>query len=193
MNARSSENRLPRPTRRTPRDGVALRAIRTSVVAVLFLAPACRKAPVDGGACKPSERGALVCNAKDAALECRDGTWPPVPCRGPGGCVPAKQDDPRGPSAVAMCDESVAKEGDPCAKRDRNADADHACSVERDRTLVCDAGKWVLGRPCRGPKGCSVGLDCDVILAAAGDPCDTRDVIRNACTVDRKALLECKE
>jgi hypothetical protein len=161
---------------------------------VLFPLPGCKKPPppVAGGACKPSDHGAVVCPAPDSALECRDGTWTAVPCRGPGGCRASTQTDPRGPSQTASCDDSIAKEGEPCVRKARNEHEDQACAVEKDRSLVCDAGRWVLGRRCRGPKGCSGSyFDCDTTIAVEGEPCYTQAAGSHACGVDRKTRLEC--
>ncbi len=170
--------------------------MRLALLFVLLLVDGigCKKPPVEGASCKPSERGSIVCSSKASALQCRDAKWISIACRGSRGCVARVQQDPQGPAQIADCDESVAVEGQPCLPPADDADREHACSLEKDRTLVCQDGRWALGRRCRGARGCRLeGLQkCDVIVSAAGEPCSTRDPITNACSADRRSLLECK-
>ena len=62
-------------------------------MAVATMALGCKQQPpVEGAACKPSQRFDIVCASKEAALECRDGKWRAVPCLGPMGCVDLNSD-----------------------------------------------------------------------------------------------------
>ena len=74
-------------------------------------------------------------------------------------------------------------------------DKDQACAVDGSSTLVCENGRWMSARPCRGPKGCKPGdpPECDTSLAKAGDPCITYPRTLGACSADRKSILECTD
>ncbi len=143
----------------------------------------CDEAPKPGGKCLMSQEKQLVaCHGPGAALLCQNIRLSEVPCRGPKGCS----------GAAPVCDESVAKEGDPCTT---DGAKETACSSDMKSTLVCRDGRFAVGRACRGPKGCMPTFDvpdCDQTLAEAGDPC-LHVSGPTACSVDRKALLECKE
>ncbi len=114
-------------------------------------------------------------------LVCVDGTWSPVACAGPKGCVAGAR--------FVDCDESLARVGDPCG-----ADAvdNVACSTDGRAMLRCDGKAWAEHRVCRGPKSCTKTdrfVDCDDSLAEVGDPCD--EGLRT-CSVDGTKLLLCK-
>lgn len=126
--------------------------------------------------------GAKVC-AEGGALVCREGRWLAVPCRGPGGCKES-----------GRCDQDLAQEGDPCLETSASASEDHACSTDRKTTLTCREGRFVAGRPCRGPKGCSSAtVKCDQTVAESGDACDKGSASFGACSVDGRSLLKCED
>ncbi|HZO16401.1 MAG TPA: hypothetical protein VFB62_24170 [Polyangiaceae bacterium] len=159
------------------------------VFSIALAAIACDETPKPGGQCQMAQEGDLLgCESASAALRCRDLRLEPVGCKGPKGCTPAGD---RG----ANCDRSVAGEGDVCWE---TADEEIACTSDA-RTLRCAGGRFAAVRSCRGPKGCNaLGADykgerCDQSVAKAGDPCERSGFWKEACSVDRKTILDCRE
>ena len=69
----------------------------------------------------------------------------------------------------------------------------YVCDDE-SRALECRQGRW-RAIPCKGALGCSEvngNIRCDVSGNAAGDACAASAEGRAQCSVDRKALLECR-
>ena len=62
--------------------------------------------------------------------------------------------------------------------------------------LVCVNGAYAE-LPCRGPQGCfqdaTKKIQCDDSVANDGDPCLTQDNSSDACTVDKKEMVECTD
>ncbi|MEO8874355.1 MAG: hypothetical protein ABI461_02110 [Polyangiaceae bacterium] len=131
----------------------------------------------------------VACAAdKKAALECHDNKFTVgSTCKGPKGCTIA--DD------KISCDNDTADENDPC-----HFDDDYACTTDKQLVLRCKDKKMLPYNACRGPNGCvikeeplehKIEFDCDDSIAQIGDSCDTDT--EEACSVDKKALLICKD
>jgi hypothetical protein len=115
------------------------------------------------------------------ALVCESGAWTEVPCGGVAGC------EPRG--GISDCDDTIAAEGDACP---REPPVDYACTTDRAKALVCEAGRFTLWRQCRGPEACQVSgriVHCDTTLGEPGDPCAQAGTY--ACSSDKTLLLTC--
>lgn len=87
-----------------------------------------------GGAC--SQTG-FVCEGKGAALECIDGVWVSLPCRGALGC--------RREGDVVRCDMSANQEGDGCAS---SANGRGMCTQDGSAVLECREGTLLKTRTC---------------------------------------------
>ena len=131
-------------------------------------------------ACTTDRRGVVMCG-EDRRFA------PYASCRGPRGC--ALED------ARVACDDSVADEGDLCARV-----GEVACSLDHGQALVCRpspgitvaAGAFAAAYACPGGKGCVVrdgALECDGSPAQAGDACEYPGEI--ACTPEREAAVKC--
>ena len=110
-----------------------------------------------GGSCKPGES---TCLDKGKAVACQGGKFAEVACAGPLGCNKLQDH--------AICDDSVANEGDACMA---DADDEYACTPDKKRALLCKGGKFALHLECRGKGGCSLlgrSVSCDTSAYAAG-------------------------
>jgi len=143
---------------------------------VLCVAASCK--PGVGSSC---EKGEARCLDGQRALTCQAGKFIETPCRGPHGCALGE----RGTS----CDFSANKPGDPCSSDDEGA----ATCADQRSMLACHGG--IYGAvPCRGARGCELvdgRAACDTSLAEPNDAC--RDEGTKACTVDKSAVLVCKD
>jgi hypothetical protein len=105
-----------------------------------------------------------------------------MPCKGVAGC------STRGD--VAECDDTIAAAGDACP---RDPPVDYACTPDRAQALVCDAGRFVLWRWCRGPDRCQIeggrNVRCDTTLGEPSDPCG--QAWTYSCSADRALVLAC--
>jgi hypothetical protein len=97
-----------------------------------LLLPAC--GPTAGEDC---QGGGYVCTSDKEALECRDGQWRALPCKGPLGC---SEDD-----GTIRCDLSGSVEGDPCAL---SAEGRGLCTADAKAVLECRMGSLVQVREC---------------------------------------------
>ncbi len=135
-----------------------------------------------GDVCSTDDEGAAVCLGAKQMLACHGGAYQKVACRGPGGC--------RTEEGRALCDTSVAEPGDGCKDK-----GNKACTPDGKRLLACTDGKMVELYPCRGDDGCQANpggkLDCDLSVAAVGDPCDKRVEGQVACSEDRHGIVKC--
>lgn len=146
---------------------------------------------------KCTSEGKAQCTSATAALLCRGGTLVDLPCRGKSGCTRVEP---------AICDDDVAIAGDDCVEPAAASDQNLACTADGTTLLVCKGGKFAVAAKCRGKDACKATSDvskkgrtttvhtdvaCDDTVMEAGDPCLTSG--RHACSVDRKALLECKD
>ncbi len=136
-----------------------------------------------GDACSTDEEGAAICPNKDGMLACHGGQYTLIPCRGTSGCV---NGDGR-----ALCDTSIAQQGDVC--RDENT---KACADDRSQVLICKQHTMQRYYVCRGSNGCTSNagkLSCDTSLAKEGDACDKKlEGQAFSCTPDASAILVCK-
>lgn len=147
------------------------------VVAALVLValPACKK-PKAGDTCTGNTAS---CTDPTSALMCSSGTLKALACRGANGCKTANN--------MVTCDNSVAQANDAC-----DEEKDVACQVDKKAALECKGGVFVLGEPCRGPKGCAVNGDkiqCDHDVADVDDACHFEG--NYACSADGKVALRC--
>jgi len=150
-----------------------------AVGVVSLLTAACSGKKKAGSPCKGSES---TCVDKKTAIACRGGTFSEVACAGPAGC--SKYQD------HANCDTSVANAGDPCL----GEDDEYACSLDKKRVLVCKGTRFEPHLECRGKAGCNIlghAFSCDTSTAEKGDTCKTPGA--NACSVDAKQLLVCRD
>lgn len=102
-----------------------------SLVATLFLAGC---GPSAGDDC---EGGGYVCDSETQALECRQGQWRALPCRGSLGCSEVEN--------KIRCDVSANGAGDACAA---SAEGRAQCSVDGKKLLECRMGILVETMTC---------------------------------------------
>lgn len=153
-------------------------AFVSSLFIVSLLLAACGKRA--GGSCKPGES---TCLDKGKALACQGGKFAEVACTGPLGCNKLQDH--------AICDDSVANEGDGCMA---DADDEYACTPDKKRALLCKGGRFALHLECRGKGGCSLlgrSVSCDTSIAEQGDPCKVQG--SQACTGDQKRMVICRD
>jgi hypothetical protein len=112
----------------------------------LALVLACGRKPGD----RCTARAASFCRDRSTATTCVDDRWQDVPCRGPGGCVPALHE-----AMPPDCDRSLALVGDPCPASLYGIDTMHACSLDRTEVLACDGTRYEPLAACDGPLGCA--------------------------------------
>jgi hypothetical protein len=126
---------------------------------------------------------------KTTALTCREGKFVvEETCKGAGGCALRKDG--------LTCDNDISDPGDPC-----HAVGDYACTTDKKLALTCSDGHVMVPlNSCKGAKGCRVvehadekktEFLCDDAVADALDPCDEDG--EEACAMDRKGLLKCKD
>jgi hypothetical protein len=106
-------------------------------------------------ACGPSagddcEGGGYVCSDETQALECRDGTWRALPCKGPLGC--SDLDD------SIRCDMSANTAGDACAL---SAEGRGLCTADGKALLECRMGVLVQVRECSACSTSSTRVICE--------------------------------
>lgn len=131
----------------------------------------------------PDDEGDPGCSSdKKAMLKCVNKHWKKQnDCTGQHGCVSNANG--------ATCDMGTSNEGSSCSA---DNEGNVACSPDKKSELVCKGGKMVQMSLCKGMHGCrQMGekIDCDNSLADEGDTCDGDD---HACSMDKKAVLECK-
>ena len=138
-----------------------------------------------GTRCAASEENEAGCTAdRKAMVRCSLGELRPVGCEGPSGCTELA-------NGKISCDGSVGAIGGSCGFDGP------ACDKDGKTSLLCKGEKLVKDADCRGPGGCkafmegdSWRVECDRSLATVGDTCPGDGA---ACSVDRKAFLECKD
>lgn len=160
-------------------------SVATVALALLAFAGApsgCKllKKPEPGQPCpKPDQ---YVCTSATAALYCNAGTYMALPCEGPKGCS--------GIGAAARCDDDLASVGEACVTS--VAGSNYSCSKDLKTELMCQADKFVLDRPCKGPTACQVksnAIYCDDSVADVGDPCTMG---KYSCSSDHLTELGCQ-
>src|SRR5260370_12978430 len=108
--------------------------ILAGTAASLVLFVACGGAHVVGGSCNSP---GLVCQEASAALECHDGRWALLPCRGPAGCMTS--------GSEILCDVSANGVGDGCALAQESRGM---CSIDGHATLECRDSVLVKTNTC---------------------------------------------
>lgn len=104
-----------------------------SILVSAFLFGAC--GGVDAGdSCNTS---GFACRDDQTALECANGTWRAIPCRGPGGCEVQ--------SNRVTCDVTRNQGGDACATVN---EGQGICHPNGSATLECRNGVFVQTRTC---------------------------------------------
>ena len=130
-------------------------------------------------------KGSAACLDEKVALSCQGDKYIESPCKGPKGCAVV--------GAMVKCDVSGNASGDPCADDD---DGNGACAPGGKSQVVCRSGKYAI-EPCRGPDACTEdanSVTCDVSVAELGETCHGMKAgSDNACSVDGKNLLTCKD
>jgi hypothetical protein len=148
----------------------------SALLALVVVASACKKH--EGGACKSSEQ---VCADKEHALVCRSGQFVTVACPGPLACSRFEN--------RVNCDTTMGNVGDNCM----GEDDEYACSSDKKQVVVCKKGKFESYLQCRGATGCAMDgkiPNCDVSVAAKGDPCQKPETF--ACAADAQQMLICR-
>ena len=149
------------------------------VAAVLVLGVGCACKTKAGDSCTS---GQAACLDDKTSLACQDGKFIATPCKGAKGCKVI--------GATVECDISGNAAGDVCSKDD---EGNTSCTTDGKQQIECKGGKFVV-HPCRGPDGCKqtgIMANCDVSIAQVGDACEGATG-GYACSVDKKALLKCK-
>jgi hypothetical protein len=156
--------------------------------AILVVLPQCKGLkPAPGGKCVSN--GKYQCSDSTSALLCQAGVYVALPCKGPKGCS--------GVGNNSSCDDDFGNEGETCTM---GVGGDNlACSVEKNKELICTQGKWTIARTCKGPKHCAVKhigiteeLECDDSFGDVGDLCRVEAGDNNyGCSVDKKTEVEC--
>ncbi|HEY6557455.1 MAG TPA: hypothetical protein VI072_09280 [Polyangiaceae bacterium] len=136
-----------------------------------------------GDPCSSADEGAASCVSPERMVVCREGKYRFIDCRGAQGCA--------NEAGRALCDTSVAEDGDSCSK-----EASKACSKDRKRVLSCQADRMRTLYYCRGEDGCAASagkVNCDMSVAALDDGCDPKMDEKNACGADGKSILVCRK
>ncbi len=106
-----------------------MRSLAVPLVAVIVLA-ACG-GPSPGASCN---KNGFACFDTATALECRDGAWLALPCRGKGGCLADK--DAQGKDII-KCNMVGNQVGDACASTAENRGI---CRADAKAVLECRSG-----------------------------------------------------
>jgi hypothetical protein len=136
----------------------------TALLGAMLVASACKKH--EGGSCKATEQ---VCADKEHALVCRAGQFVTVACPGPLACSRFENH--------VNCDTTVGNPGDNCMGEDE----EYGCSSDKKQVVTCKKGKFEPFLQCRGPTGCAMDgriPNCDLSIAAKGDPCKKPETSR---------------
>jgi hypothetical protein len=86
---------------------------------------------------QPCEGGGYVCGDEAQALECRDGKWRALPCRGAEGCLEQGR--------TVRCDMTGNVAGDACAF---STEGSGLCTADGKGVLECRMGTLVRVREC---------------------------------------------
>lgn len=166
---------------------IARRAISVVIaigVALVVIGGAAAKAgscsKQEGGTCKGGEQ---ICADHTHALVCRAGFFASVSCPGPLACSKFENH--------VNCDTSIGNPGDNCM----GEFDEFACSTDKKQAVVCKNGKFETHLQCRGPGGCVMAgrsPNCDLSLAAKGDPCKMSKTDTYACSTDGTQVLGCR-
>lgn len=103
--------------------------------------------PAEGGSCTART---FACQDPGTALECRDGSWAAIPCRGPEGCATRE--------GAVQCDMALNQPGDGCPL---HAEGHVTCKTpELDAVLECRGGVLVETQACPQCAGSGDRLTC---------------------------------
>jgi hypothetical protein len=97
----------------------------------------------------PCNTGGYLCDNGNAALECRDGRWRSLPCRGPGGCKET--------SDSIDCDMTLNLVDDPCAE---SSEGFSICASSGSAVLECRTGRFQQTRACSSCSATGATLTC---------------------------------
>jgi hypothetical protein len=152
-----------------------------ALLAIVATPSGCKliKKPTAGEPC--TKPGVYYCINPTEAVYCNAGTFVALPCGGPKGCT--------GVSAAGVCDDDLANVGDACVTS--VAGSNYSCAKDLKSEVMCQADKFVLDRPCKGPSACQVksnAIYCDDSVADVGDPCTMG---RYSCSSDHVTELGC--
>jgi hypothetical protein len=117
-----------------------------AAAAASVLVAACGE-PSAGDRC---DNGGYVCQDDANALECRDGTWRALPCRGPGGCEESGR--------TVDCDVSQNLAGDACAE---SSEGYSICAADGRAVLECRTGTFQQTHTCSNCYPSDPILICD--------------------------------
>jgi len=159
--------------------------LRLVVSAVLTLCLVSCSKPKPGASCTATPPVAKsfsgVCDGKQAALVCLNGTYQPIKCaKSAVGCMEVM--------GSVSCD-IVEDVGEPCV-----GDREFGCSSDHKKMLHCEGGKWALKMACKSSLGCVEnvhGVRCTSGEGAAGDPCEANQKDQGSCSADHLSLLVC--
>ena len=98
-----------------------------------------------GKAGEPCDKVGFLCQDAATALECRNGAWVALPCKGAGGCAVS--------GGNVQCDMNGNTAGDACAS---TAEGKGLCSADKKATLECRSGALVQTNVCAS---CSTTAD----------------------------------
>jgi len=147
---------------------------------VIAAAVSCTEKPKPGGKC---ENGRRTCQDPKTSLFCVNGSYQTDTCKGPRGCY---QDKDNG-----ACDVTNNVDGDPCPPA---LEGFTTCRADRKSRLMCKSGKYVVEN-CKGAEGCTTEqagvATCDRGPPDLGETCTLEN--RQACSVDSKSFLLCKD
>lgn len=132
-----------------------------------------------GEACEDEDE-ATCSGDKKQMLKCQGHTWKvQMECSGVHGCVNNAKE--------VNCTGGIDKEGAAC-----DEDGTYSCTPDQSKMLVCKGKKMVVAAMCKGQNKCRLSgkaVNCDYSLGDVGDPCEDKMI---ACSMDKKAFLECK-
>lgn len=162
--------------------------IVTVVLGMLVVAAGCKGKKKAGDKCTGDE---ATCLDKTSILECHDGLFAQMTCKGAKGCSETATGTTRSGKTLTTnlavdCDFSGAAAGDACL------DDASQCSTDNATMVTCKAKKITLTR-CLGPKACQTSktqIDCDTSVQPVGSACEGADDV--ACTPDKKQMLRCE-
>jgi hypothetical protein len=160
-------------------------AVIAFAAAIAVMAAGCKKKKA-GASCTGSE---ALCLDPTTVLECVDGKFAQMTCKGPKGCSQKLQGVTRSGRNVTHnyaigCDFTGNPAGDACIEDDS------MCSADRKAMVSCKGGK-IVSQSCLGPKACKEdanSIECDTTIQPIGEACEGEDF---ACTPDKKQMLKC--
>lgn len=158
-----------------------------AALALLVVSSGCKLLKKKAGdACSGDE---AVCLDPSTILECHDGKFAQMACKGAKGCAERHTGSSTAGKTVTHnyaveCDFTGNASGEPCLE-------DSAlCSADKSTMITCK-DKKISATKCMGPRQCTETakeVDCDTTIQPAGGTCEGDD---HACTPDKKQMLRC--